>query len=146
MSADKDVSPSEINSLLVAASKPVRDEAKWQKAIDNSYVVVHARLLGTGQLVGFARATSDRALNATIWDLVTDPSLPDQATMARNIISYLLRDIRRTVPTCSIALISDPDDIAFFEAMEFVGSPDGITSMILSPAYEPGKPMVRPQD
>jgi aralkylamine N-acetyltransferase len=103
---------------------------------------VHARLVKTGALVGFARATSDRALNATVWDLVTDPMLRDRAVMARNVISYLLREIRRTVPTCSIALISDADDVKFFSSMDFVASPDGITSMVLSPDYsvEPNGP------
>jgi hypothetical protein len=137
ISADKDVTPQEINGLLVKAGKPARDTAKWKRAIENSYVIVHARLLNSGTLVGFARATSDRALNGTIWDLVTDPDLPDRRTMARNVVTYLLREIRRTVPTCSIALISDADQVRFFEGLDFVSSPDGITSMILSPDYEP---------
>jgi aralkylamine N-acetyltransferase len=142
VSASPDVTPEEINTLLVKAGRPPRDVAKWRRAIDNSYVVVHARLVKTGALVGFARATSDRALNATVWDLVTDPMLRDRAVMARNVISYLLREIRRTVPTCSIALISDADDVKFFSSMDFVASPDGITSMVLSPDYsvEPNGP------
>lgn len=92
--------------------------------------------MGSGQLVGFARATSDRALNGTIWDLVTDPSLPDQATMSRNIVAYLLREIRRTVPTCSVALCAEPDQIRFFEGMDFVAEPDGIAMMQISPDYQ----------
>lgn len=137
ISADKNVTPKEINELLVKAGKPARDPEKWARAIDNSYVIVHARLLKSNALVGFARATSDRALNGTIWDLVTDPALPDEKTMARNVVTYLLREIRRTVPTCSIALISDPEQVRFFEGLDFVSSPDGITSMILSQEYEP---------
>lgn len=144
ISADKDVTPKEINDLLVKAGKPARDPAKWKRAIDNSYVIVHARLLNSGALVGFARATSDRALNGTIWDLVTDPALPDQKTMARNVVTYLLREIRRTVPTCSIALISDADQVRFFEGLDFVSSPDGITSMILSQDYEPTRSIAIP--
>lgn len=146
IAADKNVTPKEINELLVKAGKPARDPEKWARAIDNSYVVVHARLLKSNALVCFARATSDRALNGTIWDLVTDPALPDEKTMARNVVTYLLREIRRTVPTCSIALISDPDQVGFFEGLDFVSSPDGITSMILSQEYEPTRSIPIPDE
>lgn len=40
-----------------------------------------ARLVSGGALVGFARATSDHALNGTIWDVVTDPALPDEVRL-----------------------------------------------------------------
>lgn len=94
-------------------------------------MIVSARLLSSNTLVGFARATSDRALNGTIWDLVTDPALPDRPVMARNVIQFLLKEIRRTVPTCSIALLADPEEVAFFEGLDFVDSPDGIKAMTL---------------
>jgi hypothetical protein len=92
-------------------------------------VVVSAKLLSTGALVGFARATSDRALNGTILDVITDPGLPDRPTMTRNMVVFLLKEIRRTVPTCSIALLAEPDQVRFFEGLDFVDSPDGIKAM-----------------
>lgn len=55
-----------------------RDIDKWRRALEGSFAVVYARLIADKCLVGFARATSDRALNGTIWDVVTDPSLPDE--------------------------------------------------------------------
>jgi hypothetical protein len=97
-------------------------------------------------MVAFARATSDRALNGTVWDVVVDPALPDEATMARNIVVFLLKEIRRTVPTCSIAVIADPDQIRFFEGLSFVSEPDGIKQMQLDPKYldAPSLPNVAP--
>jgi N-acetylglutamate synthase-like GNAT family acetyltransferase len=42
------------------------------QALDHSSPVISA--WHEGQLVGFARATSDRVYRATIWDVVVDPS------------------------------------------------------------------------
>jgi hypothetical protein len=124
-----------------------RDVEKWGRAIKHSYVVTTARLLSTGELVAFARATSDRALNGTVWDVTIDPALPDVPTMARNVVVFLLKEIRRTVPTCSIAVIADPDQIRFFEGLSFVAEPDGIVQMQLSPEYldTPSLPNVTPR-
>lgn len=60
--------------------KKARDLEKWQRALNSSFIVVSARLLSTRKLVGFARATSDHALNGTIWDVVTDPALPNEVS------------------------------------------------------------------
>lgn len=60
--------------------KKKRDIEKWKRALKGSFLVVFARLVSDGKLVGFARATSDKSLNGTIWDVVADPSLPDQVS------------------------------------------------------------------
>lgn len=65
-------------SLCHPTQQQSRDLTKWSKAIKGSFTTVSARLISNGQLVGFARATSDHALNGTIWDVVTDPKLPDE--------------------------------------------------------------------
>lgn len=108
-----------------------RDLNKWKKALKGSFTLVCARLVSNGQLVAFARATSDHALNGTIWDVVTDPALPNRDLMKRNIIRYLLKELRRTVPGCSIALFSAPEDRLVLEALDFVADPDGIRGMAL---------------
>lgn len=144
--------------------------------------MVYARLLSNRQVVGFARATSDRALNGTIWDVVTDPALPDevcsckieptrrgvffipsqnryyfslanydhrcncpvtappiyQPLVKRNVVKYLLKELRRTVPGCSIALFSSEKDKTFFEGLDFVADPDGIKGMALFEDSKPG--------
>ncbi len=54
---------------------PRRDPARLQLALDNSHSVLwirsmkQSRWARQGQLLGFARATSDGALSATIWDV-----------------------------------------------------------------------------
>lgn len=159
--------PEEVNSLLRRAGREVgrcrpahgvrssnaqqaRDETMWRSAIDNSFCCVTARLIANRRLVGFARATSDHALNGTIWDVVTDPQLPDevrprrllathpthharpsQLSLRRKVLVYLLKELRRSVPGCSIALFSTAEDRAFYESLDFVADPDGIRGMAL---------------
>ena len=54
---------------------PQRDPTRLQLALDNSHSVLwirsmkRSRWAKQGQLLGFARATSDGALSATIWDV-----------------------------------------------------------------------------
>ncbi len=63
---------------------------KVEAALRNSYLVasLHLRIVpagssgggggggssGTEELIGLARATSDHAFNATIWDVIVDPA------------------------------------------------------------------------
>ena len=54
---------------------PSRDLHKLQLALDNTHAVLwirstkQSRWAKIGQLLGFARAFSDKALTATIWDV-----------------------------------------------------------------------------
>ena len=190
-----------------------RDEAKWARAIEGSYLLVNAKLLKTGELVAFARATSDQALNGTVWDVVVDPTLPDvvrcrcavgqrwgggpepahawggwaggatalargthnprrrltrpgvacaarrllvwcppaacrvgapvgplpvQPLMRKNVVKYLLNELRRTVPGCSVTLFSTPDDVDFFKGLEFVADAEDVHGMALVDNPETG--------
>ncbi|MCD7447080.1 hypothetical protein HAX54_023109 [Datura stramonium] len=62
---------------------PRRPLSKLAAALKNSYIVatLHSRKFSLGEegngekkLIGMARATSDHAFNATIWDVLVDPS------------------------------------------------------------------------
>lgn len=66
------------SNLFKHVFRKPRDLGKWNKALDGSYAVAYGRLLSNRKLVGFARATSDHALNGTIWDVVSDPDLPNE--------------------------------------------------------------------
>lgn len=52
-----------------------RDEVAWARALEGSYLVLSARLLSSGRLVGFCRATTDGALASLVWDVVADTAL-----------------------------------------------------------------------
>lgn len=51
--------------------------------------------------------------------------------MKRNVVRYILRELRRLVPGCSIALFAHDIDQEFFEELDFVSDPDGIRGMAL---------------
>lgn len=51
--------------------------------------------------------------------------------MKKNVVKYLLKELRRSIPGCSIALFSAIEDKSFYEALEFVADPDGIRGMAL---------------
>lgn len=57
--------------------------------------------------------------------------------MKRNVVRYILKELRNSVPGCSIALFSSADDRPVFEELDFVADPDGIRGMAL---FEPPDP------
>jgi len=59
-----------------------KDEKQLETALKMSFSIATARLVSGGKLVAFALASSDESLNATIWDVVVDPQLPDEVRAA----------------------------------------------------------------
>ena len=72
---NQDILSSHWLDLLEQVGFPQRDPARLQLALDHSHLVLwirsmkQSRWARQGQLLGFARATSEGALNATIWDV-----------------------------------------------------------------------------
>ena len=70
----------ELETLCDKVGWPRRPAKKVEAALKNSYMVASLHLVSTDgegntnkHLVGLARATSDHAFNATIWDVLVDP-------------------------------------------------------------------------
>lgn len=59
---------------------PRRDPDRLKVALENTYHVIwvrstrQSRLAKNGQMIGFARATSDGVLSATVWDVAVNPA------------------------------------------------------------------------
>jgi len=54
------------------------------------------------QLIGFARATSDHAFNATIWDVVVHPDFQGKG-LGKALMKYMLKKLRlKTLATLFI--------------------------------------------
>lgn len=85
------------------------------------------------KLIGMARATSDHAFNATIWDVLVDPSYQGQGlgkTLVENIIRALLqRDIG------NITLFADSQVVEFYQNLGFEPDPEGIKGMFWYPKF-----------
>uniref|UniRef100_A0A0E0PP21 aralkylamine N-acetyltransferase n=1 Tax=Oryza rufipogon TaxID=4529 RepID=A0A0E0PP21_ORYRU len=85
------------------------------------------------QLIGMARATSDHAFNATIWDVLVDPSYQGQglgkALMEKVIRTLLQRDIS------NITLFADNKVVDFYKNLGFEADPQGIKGMFWYPRF-----------
>ncbi|KAJ6365848.1 hypothetical protein OIU76_030597 [Salix suchowensis] len=85
------------------------------------------------KLIGMARATSDHAFNATIWDVLVDPSYQGQGlgkTLVEKLIRALLqRDIG------NITLFADSQVVEFYQNLGFEPDPEGIKGMFWYPKY-----------
>ena len=90
-----------------------------------------APAFGERRLVGLARATSDHAFNATIWDVVVDTEFQGQglgkALVEQMIRTLLARDIG------NITLFADNKVVPFYKSLGFVSDPEGIKGMFLYP-------------
>ncbi|TQD72960.1 hypothetical protein C1H46_041515 [Malus baccata] len=83
------------------------------------------------KLIGMARATSDHAFNATIWDVLVGPSYQGQglgkALVEKIIRALLQRDIG------SISLFAESQE--FYQNLGFEPDPEGIKGMFWYPKY-----------
>ncbi|XP_071907883.1 histone acetyltransferase TAP1 isoform X1 [Coffea arabica] len=85
------------------------------------------------KLIGMARATSDHAFNATIWDVLVDPSYQGQG-LGKALIEKLIRTLlQRDIG--NITLFADSQVVEFYENLGFEADPEGIKGMFWYPRY-----------
>ena len=123
------LNPAEINDLAYRCGQPMRPEERLAIALSHSYCCITARLLADETLVGFVRAVSDGILNAPLWDLWVDPSLPDPRSTKGQMLDRMLRELKRDIPGCSVSAFADPEDVELLQRLEFVVDPSGIRGM-----------------
>ncbi|XP_022761376.1 acetyltransferase NSI isoform X2 [Durio zibethinus] len=140
-SSGGDVDVYELEALCDKVGWPRRPLSKLATALKNSYMVatLHSvrKLPSSGneqkKLIGMARATSDHAFNATIWDVLVDPSYQGQGlgkAMVEKLIRHLLqRDIG------NISLFADSQVVEFYRNLGFEPDPEGIKGMFWYPGY-----------
>ncbi|KAJ0975448.1 hypothetical protein J5N97_017413 [Dioscorea zingiberensis] len=96
-----DVDLYDLQNLCDKVGWPRRPLSKVAASLKNSYLVatLHSisKLPGTEgsdrkQLIGMARATSDHAFNATIWDVLVDPSYQGQG-LGKALVEQLIRTL-----------------------------------------------------
>ncbi|EXB75307.1 putative LRR receptor-like serine/threonine-protein kinase [Morus notabilis] len=126
----------DLQSLCDKVGWPRRPLSKLAAALKNSYMVATLHSVrkfpgsaGSEQndqkkLIGMARATSDHAFNATIWDVLVDPSYQGQglgkALVEKLIRALLQRDIG------NITLFADSQVVEFYRNLGFEPDPEGI--------------------
>ncbi|URE07854.1 N-acyltransferase [Musa troglodytarum] len=131
-----DVDVYDVQALCDKVGWPRRPLTKIAASLKNSYLVATLHLIcrspGTEgidqkQLIGIARATSDHAFNATIWDVLVDPSYQGQG-LGKALVEQLIRVLlQRDIG--NITLFADNKVVDFYKNLGFEADPEGIKGM-----------------
>ncbi|XP_021865619.2 histone acetyltransferase TAP1 [Spinacia oleracea] len=139
-SSGGDIDLYDLQALCDKVGWPRRPLSKLGAALKNSYMVATLHSVRKSPnadgddyktLIGMARATSDHAFNATIWDVLVDPSYQGQglgkALVEKMIRALLQRDIG------NISLFADSKVVDFYRNLGFEPDPEGIKGMFWHP-------------
>ncbi|MEL6249035.1 MAG: GNAT family N-acetyltransferase [Cyanobacteria bacterium J06648_16] len=132
-STDRNIDLYELEELCDAVGWSRRPIRKVKKAIQHSFLVVTMwEQRGTRKrLVGFSRATSDHAFNATIWDVVIHPDFQGQG-LGKALMKQLVKKLR-SEDISNVTLFADPQVVSFYERLGFMPDPEGIKGMFWYP-------------
>lgn len=132
-STDRDLDLYELEELCDRVGWARRPLRKVKKAIEHSFLVVSMwEIIGKKRrLIGFARATSDHAFNATIWDVVVDPKFQSRG-LGKAMMKYAINQLR-SADISNITLFADPQVVTFYQRLGFILDPEGIKGMFWYP-------------
>ena len=122
------VSVRKINRLLSKCNQDTHQPRKLELALKSSDFYLTLQQKTSENLVGFVRVTSDKGLNANLWDLVAEPG--DQQEKYMSIVVFkAVEIIRRELPGCSISVAAPLISINPLKANGFLLDPNGIKTM-----------------
>ena len=132
-STGRDIDLYELEELCDAVGWSRRPLRKVKKAIEYSFLVTTMwQVRGNKRrLIGFARATSDCAFNATIWDVVVHPDFQGKG-LGKALMEYMLKKLR-TEEISNVTLFADPHVVNFYQNLGFMPDPEGIKGMFWYP-------------
>ena len=132
-SSDRNIDLYELEDLCDAVGWSRRPLRKVKKAIEHSFLVASMwEVRGTQRrLIGFARATSDHAFNATIWDVVVHPDFQSKG-LGKALMKYMIKKLRGE-DISNITLFADPHVLDFYRGLGFMSDPEGIKGMFWYP-------------
>jgi GNAT superfamily N-acetyltransferase len=132
-SIDRELDLYELEELCDAVGWARRPLRKVKKAIECSFLVVSLwEVRGNRKrMIGFARATSDHAFNATVWDVVIHPAFQSKG-LGKALMKYMIKKLRNE-NISNITLFADPQVIDFYRRLGFVLDPEGIKGMFWYP-------------
>ncbi len=130
---DRDIDLYELEELCNAVGWSRRPLRKVKKAIEYSFLVVSLwEMRGSRpRLIGFARATSDHAFNATLWDVVVHPDYQSKG-LGKALMKYVIKQLR-SQDISNITLFADPHVVDFYRNLGFMSDPEGIKGMFWYP-------------
>ena len=130
---EREIDLYELEELCDAVGWARRPLRKVKRALTYSFMVVSAwEVKGQRRrLIGFARATSDHAFNATIWDVVIHPRFQSKG-LGKGMMKYMIRQLS-SEDISNITLFADPQVVEFYRRLGFVLDPEGIKGMFWYP-------------
>ncbi|NMG11078.1 GNAT family N-acetyltransferase [Brasilonema sp. UFV-L1] len=132
-STERDIDLYELEELCDSVGWSRRPLRKVKKAIEHSFLVASMwQVRGNKRrLIGFARATSDHAFNATIWDVVVHPDFQGKG-LGKALMKYVLKKLR-SEEISNVTLFADPHVVDFYRSLGFMSDPEGIKGMFWYP-------------
>lgn len=132
-STDRNIDLYELEELCDAVGWSRRPLRKVKKAIQHSFLVVTMweQQGARKRLIGFSRATSDHAFNATIWDVVVHPSFQGRG-LGKALMAQLIKKLR-SEDISNVTLFADPHVVNFYKNLGFMPDPEGIKGMFWYP-------------
>lgn len=132
-STDREIDLYELEELCDAVGWSRRPLRKVKKAIQHSFLVASMweQQGAKRRLVGFARATSDHAFNATIWDVVVHPDFQSKG-LGKALMKFMIKKLR-SEDISNITLFADPQVVDFYRRLGFLLDPEGIKGMFWYP-------------
>jgi ribosomal protein S18 acetylase RimI-like enzyme len=132
-STDREIDLYELEELCDAVGWSRRPLRKVKKAIQHSFLVVSMWEQRGNQrrLIGFSRATSDHAFNATIWDVVVHPDYQNKG-LGKALMRQVIKKLRNE-DISNITLFADPQVVEFYRGLGFMTDPEGIKGMFWYP-------------
>ena len=121
-------SPDALNSLLAKCNEETYPPGKLALALKKSAFHMSIWNQSNGKLVGFVRATSDKGLNANLWNLVAEPSF-EQAKLLAILVHRSLGILKRQMPGCSISIAAPVIALDALKENGFLVDPNGIRAM-----------------
>jgi GNAT superfamily N-acetyltransferase len=130
---DREIDLYELEELCDSVGWARRPLRKVKKAIQHSFLVTSMwEQRGVKRrMIGFARATSDHAFNATIWDVVVHPDYQSKG-FGKALMRFTIKKLRNE-DISNITLFADPQVVIFYKNLGFVPDPEGIKGMFWYP-------------
>ena len=118
----------DLNRLLINSGCESFPTNKISLAIKNSDFFFTIQNESKNKLYGFVRVTSDRGLNANLWNLSAEPG-NNQNLFYSILLKLTLEKITREMPGCSISVQAPESSFKSLEESGFILDPNGIRVM-----------------
>ena len=120
--------PRDLNRLFANCCSESFPTQKISLAIKNSNFFFTIQNELNNKLFGFVRVTSDRGLNANLWNLSAEQG-NNQNLFYSVLLQVTLEKINREMPGCSISVQAPVSSFKSLEEIGFILDPNGIRVM-----------------